>query len=73
MVREVIYEHLICDSFARGYTIWLQHGKVASINASTFNSHEQDESYEVDEINEMLHDAFSMLNSESNVDDPSHK
>ncbi|KAG8473030.1 hypothetical protein CXB51_034950 [Gossypium anomalum] len=64
--REVVYEHLVVDSFIRGYKKWIFHGECTSSGtSSTINPTYPDTDYHhqyvrQDDMEDMLRDAFNM-------------
>ena len=64
-----VYEHLIVHGFQLNYTDWIFHGESSSTH------HNVNEAYRVDEMTELVHDAFGMQsqNEHDNNEQEKHR
>ncbi|XP_061343726.1 uncharacterized protein LOC133289743 [Gastrolobium bilobum] len=63
--RDVVYDHLICRQFPKGYTFWFHHGETnmgeASNVAAAFNANDTHEiMVDEDPMQNMINDAFGV-------------
>ena len=66
--RDVMFDHLICNGFPLGYTIWLRHGEQLEDNAPP---NPIDEHVEVGgSMQDLIHDAFRDVLGRRNTDEP---
>ncbi|CAN6169397.1 unnamed protein product [Urochloa humidicola] len=70
-----VREHLICDGFLEGYTIWSLHGEpMPSVNDGNFDSAEdREKSNEDDDISGLLRDLAAGLDDRGDFDDNNSK
>ena len=70
--RDVVYEHLICKQFPKGYTFWFYHGESSMGETSNVSSTSvlhtvQDPVVQVDSIRNMINEAFGPLTTNREV------
>jgi hypothetical protein len=68
-----ICEHLICDGFLKGYTIWNLHGETSSVvNHGNYDYNEvMEEPNEDDDISDLLRDLATGLDDRGDFEDTS--
>ncbi|XP_070023273.1 uncharacterized protein [Nicotiana sylvestris] len=70
-IRNVVYEHLICYGFVKGYTRWINHGEwEISVNV---NCEMDDNVYSYDDIDGLLNDQFRNVAHAGGVYEGSNK
>ncbi|XP_058181124.1 uncharacterized protein LOC131299553 [Rhododendron vialii] len=58
--KEVLGEHLMIDGFLPSYTCWIFHGEFVASPVARTEDKGQSDSYEGDEMHELLYDAFGI-------------
>lgn len=61
--RTMVYEHLICRGFQKGYSQWKYHGESSEASSSSMMLNEEEGNYQHD-MTGLLHDLFPTLHTE---------